>query len=418
VLKKKNDLLKREFIEKEKIMDNLMQDKKLKALGRLAGGIAHDFNNILTNIIGHLKLVELEIDSESFSDQTLSSNENIRYSLSVITKNISRSKDLINQILAFSKNKVINYEVFNLKDVILDSLNLFKERFKRQIQFITDLEDCIFVYADQTQLIQIFMNILINSINAVNKDDAFIKITCKLDTEKYNEFLLNKLKKKNLKVKFLENGCIITIRDNGKGMNQKQLEDAFDPFSTIKSSGTGSGLGLGIVHNNVTSLGGLVSIKSELDKFTELEVKLPSILSSDVNGARKFGKNQKENQKIDFKKLTIFLIDDEVDLVESFSKILTKLGSNVITSSDSHQAWQIYQNYAFEIDFVILDMKMPGLNGIDLIKLIRNYNMNQKIIIISGFSDDFTEIENMAILQKPFDTTELLDRLISFYDKS
>ena len=277
VIKRKNDYIKKQYEEREKVMDNLVQDKKLKALGSLAGGIAHDFNNYLTTVSGQLKLVESELQvSESESRQ-----QNIKNGITYLKsaqKNILKAKNLVDQILIFSRNKLPNFRLLNLKDEILETINLVKETTSSKITISATFDDNFFIYGDQTQLAQILMNILLNAINAIDSDkQPQIVIQVLKDDEKFNDFLLSQFKQNNQGIKFQEYGCIITIRDNGKGMSQEQLENAFDPFSSFKSSGKGSGLGLGIVHNNVSSLGGIVKIKSELGSYTEVKITLPLV---------------------------------------------------------------------------------------------------------------------------------------------
>ena len=278
IIKRKNEFIKNQYAEREKVLDNLVQDKKLKALGSLAGGIAHDFNNFLTTISGQLKLAESELRMVSDNRSCYQKIENCLNYLVSSQKNILKSKNLVDQILIFSRNKSPNFKILNLKEEILENVNLLKETTSSNIHISATFEDNLFIYGDQTQLAQIIMNILLNAINAMDSDkQPQIIIQVYKDEEKFNDFLLSQVKRNNSGIKFQEQGCIIKMRDNGKGMSHEQLENAFDPFSSFKSSGKGSGLGLGIVHNNVSSLGGIVYIKSELGIFTEVIIKLPLV---------------------------------------------------------------------------------------------------------------------------------------------
>ena len=418
LLKRKNIIIRRELEDKEKIMNNLLQDEKLKSLGTLAGGITHDFNNILTNITGHVNLLDEEIKTSSKNEISKKKAESLSYGLSAISKNLTRSKNLIDQILVFSRNKILNFEILNLQEVILETINLVKETSDNRIKFTTELDNDLFLYADQTQFVQIIMNLLINSINAVDLNNAQIIIKTSRDTEKFNEYLLKTLKSKhtNGKIKFYDKGCIIKIRDNGKGMNQEQIQDAFDPFSLIKHSGKGSGLGLGIVHNNVTSLGGLVSITSEVGSYTEVEIKLPLVHPLKVSQGDEQEIKTINEEIFEFKDLTIMLIDDEQDIVDSYGKILKKLGAKVISATDGSQAWSIYQKIEQAIDLIILDIKMPGINGIDLVKLIKKKNPDQKVIFMTGFTDEIIEKEDISILQKPFQISDLIKLIEGLQD--
>ena len=358
---------------------------------------------------GHIELIDKELKSSSDDEISKDKLEKLDYSTSAISKSLTRSKNLIEQILVFSRNKILNFEVLDLKKVILETMNLIKETSDTNINFTTDLEDELYIYGDQTRVVQIFLNLLINSINAIDLNNAQIDIITAHDTEKFNEYLLKTLKEKiyDSKIRYFDKGCVITIKDNGKGMTQEQIANAFDPFSSIKNSGKGSGLGLGIVHNNVTSLGGLVTINSEVGKYTEVEIKLPLVHPIKIS----LDKDKRSIQKgdsFDFTNIKILLIDDEPDIVDSYSKILQKLGAKVLSAIDGKKAWEIYQNNYQDLDLIILDIKMPGMSGIELLKLIREKDPTQKVIFMTGYSDEFIEKEGVEILQKPFQISDLI----------
>lgn len=279
LLKRRNDFIKKQFEEREKIMDNLIQDKKFKALGKLTGGIAHDFNSYLSVMNNTLQLIDLELENENikfFSTETRKEFENY---LRSINNNVDKSKKLVDQVLTFSRNRELNFQILNLEETIQDAVLLINQKHNTQINFTFDFNIDQYIYGEEILLEQIFINILSNSVNAINLErEPKINIFCYKDTEEYNKYMLENLINIDPEIEFMKYGCIIKIKDNGNGMSQEQVKIAFDPYTSLKSTGKGSGLGLGIVHNNISILGGVVSINSKLGEFTEVIIKLPLVV--------------------------------------------------------------------------------------------------------------------------------------------
>ncbi len=411
-LKKKNILIKKEFSEKEKMLEVMYNNKKLEALGTLSGGIAHDFNNILTNIIGHLQIIESDIIphlKENNIDKDILSL--LDSSLLSISRNVQRSKEITGQILAFSKQGPIDFHIINLYEIIRESIKLVQETNDRRVTFdIISPKEEHYVYGNQSRLIQIFMNILINSINAMTGNDPKIQISCSVIEN------LSSSVKKNGRVEYLNEACVIKIRDNGKGMSEEQIKNAFDPFYTHKSSGKGTGLGLGIVYNNVIAMHGEVSIKSELEKFTEIEIKFPLIKKPSTIVETKIKKEERKDDYNNLQSKTMLIIDDEIDIINSYSKIFEKYGLKVIGHTLGTQAWDYYKENFKNIDIVLTDINLPDINGFDLINLIKSIRWNQKVILMTGFTEVNAEDIDLPIVQKPFNIPKLLKLLSSLFE--
>lgn len=418
-LKKKNEIIRQEYAEKEKIMDTMYRGKKFEALGTLSGGIAHDFNNIMTNIKGHVEIVKSNINRLELSNDS-ETIKSLTYSLSAIEKNLNRSKDITGQILSFSRQGTKNFGAINMIEVVQEGIKLVKETTDKRINFIfSPYTDKCYVLADQTQLLRVFMNIFINAINAVtDPSNAKILITCNLDSDKYNHLLLDKAKNltHNLEYTFYEQGLMIKIHDNGRGMNSEQLKNAFDPFYSHQTTGKGTGLGLSIVYANISEIGGEVNIQSALGDYTEIIIKLPhlKIINPLPNAVKtldsNFSKKYIENRLVD---KSILLIDDEDDIVFSYSTILKENGFNVKTFTKGLKAIEYFEENYSDVSVAILDMNLPDINGSDIIKAFRSIKEDQKVMIISGYFENKMDFSDIPILHKPFEKNQFLNLVLS-----
>ena len=406
-LKKKNTLLKEDFSQKEHMMEIMYHNKKLEALGSLSGSIAHDFNNILTNMTGHLQIIQSDVISDLKLIETPKDTLiTLESSLSALSRNVKRSKEITGQILAFSKQGPIEFQIINLSEIIAESIKLVKETNDNGVIFeITIPDDRYFVYGNQSRLIQVFMNILINSLNAMSTKDPKIQISC---TE-IDNFIHEQTSQS--KIHYLDKACSIKVRDNGIGMSEDQVINAFDPFNFHKSSEKGTGLGLGIVYNNVIAMNGNVSIKSELNEYTEVEIQFPLVKKPfEISEIKK----QLNVIKLNYDNLqmkTLLMIDDEIDIINSYSKIFKKYGLKVIGYTLGTDAWEYYKSNFNHIDIVFTDVNLPDIGGFDLISLIKTIKANQKVILMTGYSEYNVEKTEYQIVQKPFDISKILDLL-------
>ncbi len=403
-LKQANRLLEKEFIEKEKYLEKMYNNRKLEALGTLSGGIAHDFNNIITNLMGHTQLIN-EIYIPQIDNIPVELKSLINESLDSIITNLNRSKDLTGQILSFSRQKSMNLIQIKLSALMMETMNMAKETSDRRIKFIYSIEDECFIFGNKTRVFQIFLNIILNSVDAVNPSSGEIIIKQKL-IDNSNIINIDQLKEEYTEIEFNSKICMIVIEDNGKGLSEEQIDKVFDPFYTTKPLGLGTGLGLGIVYKNIKDLGGNIKINSIKEKGTKVIIYLPSI---------------QPIIKIDHEKIInteyrinmdILIVDDELDILETFGKLLKGIGGNIILKNNSKHAWEYYKDNYDSIDLVILDINMPEILGTELIKMIREINEDQNIIVISGYSEYDIPV-NIDFLQKPFEFDELVKLILS-----
>ena len=404
-LKLKNMIIKREFDEKSRLQTQIFQSRKMKALGRISGGVAHDFNNIMQNIQSHTDIIyqivlpnlkQGKLEEECINDLDEASQ--------AILKNLLRSKELTSQILAFSRQNTFNFKIIDIGQVIKDSIRLVRETASQGITFKYNYEK-ILILGTEIQMVQVIMNLLINAVDAVEDATGEIKVIVVVTPSEWNDSHYQSLEESFTGTLFeREDFLSIKVIDNGKGMNQEHQDSAFDPFFTTKE--TGAGLGLGIVHQNVVSMGGMIRLTSTFSEGTTFIINLPipknAVLES-VKPGRTIDHSVLQHTKI-------LVVDDEEDIRRSLEVLLSKKGIQVQLANDGEEAWEIMSTMHF--DLIILDVKMPKLGGIKLYRRILNINSEQRVIFLSGFSDEKIDFEGISRIEKPVDIDVLMEEII------
>jgi signal transduction histidine kinase/ActR/RegA family two-component response regulator len=394
LLAKTNDELRREIQahqrldwEKKALEDQLRQAQKMEAVGTLAGGIAHDFNNILAAIMGHAELALMQLDNPSKAELCLSEVLNAS----------DRAKDLVGQILAFSRQSDSKLEPLQISSVIKEALRLLTASLPKSITIIKEIQatDSI-VIADGTQIHQILMNLCTNAAHAMEPEGGTLTVALK-----DRDILMRNAPSDDRYSRQVGPGkyVCLSISDTGKGIPVHLRERIFDPYFTTKAKGVGTGLGLAVVRGIVQNHGGIIDLQSETGKGTIFSVFLPRV---------------EGHPKSQFKHLPmlaggterILLVDDEVGLAELGSKLLTTLGYSVEYHSDPREALKVFQEAPNAFDLLITDMMMPDINGEKLSSEILHIRPGFPIIMYSGFSDsvDKEMLEKIGIkkwLRKP-----------------
>lgn len=248
----------KDVTEERALRKQLFQAQKMDALGVLAAGVAHDFNNILTAILGFVDILKSEIPASPVADEFLGEIKNAGI----------RAKDLIKKILAFSRKDDIVLDIVSLKKIIEEVYAMIRPSFPKTVKIKTGIEADGNILADFTTIEQILLNLANNSLQAVNKTKGEIKIGLKKTA--FNDIPINLRPNMDSKDYY----CL-SVRDNGKGIPQANLEKIFDPYFTTKSKDEGTGLGLSTVHAAVNDYGGAVEVKSEVNSFTEFRLYFP-----------------------------------------------------------------------------------------------------------------------------------------------
>jgi len=386
-------------VTREVVMEKqLSQAQKMEAIGTLAGGIAHDFNNILTAVIGY---TELSL-REASEDSGLASR------LNQVLKAGNRARDLVKQILAFSRcseSEVLRPVRF--KSVLEEVLLMMRSTLPTTIDIKTQILTDAIVIADPTQLHQIVMNLCSNAGHAMSASDGIL--TVMLREENVDTGLAREQSVSPGAYACLE------ISDTGKGIAPESLDHIFEPFYTTKGKGEGTGMGLAVVHGIVNSCNGFVKVTSSVGRGTTFQVFLPveaaqapetEVLPESLPGGAE----------------RILFIDDEPDIVELADEMLTALGYRVTATHKSQKALEIFEKTPRDFDLVITDRTMPKMTGLELAGHMRALRPEIPIILCSGYGLDLEEEsiqgrEISAALAKPLSFKNVAETIRTVLDE-
>ena len=375
--------------EKKILRTQLQQAQKMEAMGTLAGGIAHDFNNILMAIIGYADMTRLAVPKESEASETLDQ----------VLKAGHRAKDLVQQILAFSRRSQEEKKPTKVRLIVKEVLKLLRATLPTTIEIrqeITDPNDTII--ADPIQIHQVLMNLCTNAHHAMGKKGGILEVGLRdvnLDSEavaKYPDLTQGSY-------------LMLWVSDTGHGMDQSTLDLIFDPYFTTKETGVGTGLGLSVVHGIIKNHGGEITVQSKPGKGSTFNILLPLVESDTKTLTEVFKPIPKGNERILF-------IDDEESLAYLGKRMLGHLGYDVVTRSSSIEALELFREKADEFDLVITDQTMPGMTGDILAKELMHIRSDIPIILYTGYSEHISEsqakaIGIMAFVMKPFVLREI-----------
>ncbi len=350
--------------EKEKLEKQLQRAQKLETIGTLAGGIAHDFNNILTPILGY---TDMALSSVPESDP-------IHRDLEEIFNGANRARDLVRQILTFSRQSESEKKPLNLSVIVKEALKLMRSSIPSTIQIRSIIDpSCGKILADATQMHQLIVNLCTNAFQAMEDRGGVLTVELKqanIDSSKAG-YYHNLNEGEYLK---------LSVMDTGEGMSQKTMERVFEPFFTTKEAGKGTGMGLSIVHGIVKGHNGEVtfsSIKGEGSTFT---VYLPVM------------KGEQEVEEESMESLpggdeSIMLVDDDRLVSGVLSKILSRLGYSVEVNNSSVDALGSFRRNPDGYDLVITDLTMPDMTGTGLAERLGECDPGIPVILITGYGD-------------------------------
>ncbi len=373
--------------EKKKLEDQLRQAQKMEAVGTLAGGIAHDFNNILAAIMGHAELALMQLDRPEKAEEYLSEVLNAS----------DRAKDLVSQILSFSRQSDSELKPLQISTIVKEALRLIRSTLPTTIAINKKIEDQhSIVVGNATQVHQIMMNLCTNAAHAM--DGAGGTLTVEL---KPHDIEISDLNKSQLFPTNPGPGQYIrlTITDTGHGIPAHLRDRIFDPYFTTKEKGVGTGLGLAVAHGIIQKHGGTIDVESSPGQGTSFIIYLPRIESQ-------IKPEIKTLQAIPNGNESILFVDDDPALAELGSKLLTTLGYKVVTQTDPRKALKAFLDQPQSFDLIITDMIMPGLTGKKLAHEILKNRPNMPVIVCTGFSDlvgvdQLTEAGIKGVLYKP-----------------
>ncbi|OIP42727.1 MAG: hypothetical protein COZ70_07160 [Deltaproteobacteria bacterium CG_4_8_14_3_um_filter_51_11] len=368
--------LKKAELENKELETQLYHSQRMEAIGTLAGGIAHDFNNILSAIIGYTELALYVSKDEAKK----------RHQMEEVLKAGQRARDLVRQILSFSRHTDQERQPIEMQPIIKEALKMLRASLPATIEIAQDIEPepCI-VLADPTQVHQVIMNLCTNANHAMRKTGGQLKIG------------LHHLELTSARLRSypeLKEGDYIrmSVSDTGHGMDKATMERIFEPYFTTKEKGVGTGLGLAVVHGIVKGYGGAIRVKSKEGKGTTFEILFPSVNttveSSDENNLALPGGNER-----------ILLVDDESAIVEIGCQMLESMGYSVEASTDPIDALSLFQSDPYRFDLVITDMTMPHMTGDHLAERILSVRPEIPVILCTGYSENLVDeaVKSMGI---------------------
>ncbi|MFA5183070.1 MAG: response regulator [Syntrophales bacterium] len=366
----------------------LQQIQKLEAIGTLAGGIAHDFNNMLSAMIGYMELAQINGNADKQ-----------RHYINQALKASNRAREIINQILIFSRHQEQERKPILVEPIIKEEIKLLKSLLPSTIRITQTIDDTsTLILADVTQIQQVLMNLCTNAFHAMRESGGVLEI--RLDNEKIGpEKIPHPL---NLSA---GDYVRLSVRDSGHGIDAANISRIFDPFFTTKGPGEGTGLGLSVVYGIVRDHNGAIDVASEPGKGTTISVYLPLIGTGEVE-------QKQVSEQIVGGSERILLVDDEAAIVEVVESMLSSLGYHVTARRSSVDTLELFRTRPSDFDLVITDMTMPGIRGDDLAREMLRIRADIPIILCTGFSEMITEEKARSIgirrfIMKPVYTKDL-----------
>ncbi|MCX6953836.1 MAG: PAS domain S-box protein [Verrucomicrobia bacterium] len=368
----------------------LRQAQKLDALGQLAGGIAHDFNNILTGVIAYSELAALDAEKPA----------EVRRHIAEVLKAGRRAKDLVRQILAFSRQQIQERKPVTLTPVVQEAVKLLRSTLPKTIEIEVRTDPLApVVLADPSQIHQVMMNLCTNAAHAMRDRPGRLTIT--LDAVQVGAAA-------GPATPGLRPGrhARLTIRDSGHGMTEETLRHIFEPFFTTKPPGEGTGLGLAVVRGIIEDHDGAVTVQSRPGEGSTFQIHLPEHTSLTVPGeAKPTAMPRGAGERI-------LLIDDEKMIVDSSRTLLNHLGYKVTAFIDPGTAITAFQAAPAAFDLVVTDLMMPRITGIEVVRQVRAMRANLPVLMVSGYSGTWTPeglraLGVSALVAKPMTSSEL-----------
>ena len=380
----------RETTLQKRLESQLMQARKMEAIGTLAGGIAHDFNNLLMGIQGHASLMLMDTDAAHPHHGRLHG----------IQDQVQSGANLTRQLLGFARGGCYEIKPTDINQLMRKTSSMFG-RTKKEIHIQENYDDKIWtVNVDQAQMEQVFLNLYVNAWQAMpDGGNLFLKtenIVVSHDSPESFPRRAGKYVK-------------ISVKDTGVGMDDNTRRRIFEPFFTTKEMGRGTGLGLATVYGIIKGHGGFIDVLSEEGRGACFVIYLPAANGKAAHEVRTEGRILKGRE-------TILLVDDEAVIIDVTRDILKALGYRVLTATGGRQAVQMYEEAAGRIELVILDMIMPDMGGGETFDRLKSINAEIKVILSSGYSLNSQAKMIMdkgvqVFLQKPFRIDQLSQKV-------
>ena len=370
--------------------EQLRQAQKMEAVGRLSGGVAHDFNNLLSVIIGYAEDLEQNLDDSS----------RLRKEAEEVRKAGERAASLTRQLLAFSRQQVLQPHVLDLNAVVGDLARMLRRLIGSDIEFAVQLDPLTNrIKADQGQIEQVVMNLVVNARDAMPEGGRLTVSTRNVELRAFDA----------AEVPGADPGQYVEliVTDTGTGMDGATLSHIFEPFFTTKQEGKGTGLGLATVAGIIKQCGGHIVATSELGKGSSFRMLLPST----AEAVARVSANARPARPTSARN-TVLIAEDDGALRELMTEMLTRNGYRVLAAATPTEAQRIAREFAGRIDLLLTDMVLPGMKGSSLAEAVGRLRPDVHVLYTSGYSEleprSRQNLPSDAFLRKPFTTEALL----------
>jgi hypothetical protein len=386
----------RDMTERQELEEELRQSHKMVAVGQLAGGIAHDFNNLLTVISGYAEILDRRAGREGEGSRELVE----------IGKAAERAAELTRQLLAYSRKQALKPRVLDLNDLVAEVQAMLERLIGEHIEFSTTLaEDLGSISADNGQIEQIIMNLVVNARDAMPDGGTLL-----LETRN-----LTLADSANRRPDMTPGDYVVfAVTDSGEGMDAATVARIFEPFYTTKERGAGTGLGLSTVYGIVTQSGGYIEVESEPGAGTSFRLYFPQVAEE----AEAFSPTLPDERPLTGSE-TILLVEDEEMLREVGREMLEMYGYTVLLAGDGAAGLELAQHHPDPIQLLMTDILMPKMSGTELAAQLSTLRPKLKVLYTSGYNDSESNLRRIAgaqYLQKPYAMDELARTLRELLD--
>jgi len=370
----------KDMTDLKKVNDRLIQAQKMESIGQLASGIAHEFNNILSGILPNAELIKMTTDDASTKARA-----------DMIHKAAYRAANIVKQLLSFARvQEYDTLERLSLSEAVSETLGILDKLFGRDIRLENKIPiDLPALEVNATQLQQIIMNLAINARDAL-EGSGWIRFEAHVENVAQD--------RQDLKP---GDYVVLKVSDNGCGMSEETISKIYDPFFTTKEPGKGTGLGLSTVYGIVQNMHGAIEVESTLHEGTTFFVYLPVAADKPIQKTSEQGGKSADTFH------HVLIIDDDLVVREMAGDLLDFLGHKIVKAESGEEGVNLFRKTPDQFDLVLVDLIMPGMNGVEVMKRIRAIRPNVRVVITSGVGQKNAAREMLnkgadGYLQKPY----------------